>query len=477
MKDVIIIGCGVTGAACAYELSRYKLDIAVLEADNDVANGTTKANSAIIHAGYDPKPGSLMAALNVRGNERTAEICDKLDVPFKRIGSLVAAFNENDRKMIEELYDRGVQNGVPDMRLLSADEVAAMEPELSKEVVGALYAPSAGIINPWEYCLAMAETAVKNGVELHRNSPVTAIERKGDGFVITAGGKEFETKYIVSAAGVYADKIHAMLAPCDYEIKPNRGEYYLLDKSEGGRVSHVIFQCPDENGKGVLVSPTVHGNLIVGPNAESSAADDVSTTAPAMAFIRKQSVKSVPGINFRENIRNFAGIRAKTAQDDFILREAVPHFIEAAGICSPGLSSAPAIAEYIVELLKKAGLTAEPKEEYDDSRRRIRFKELDAAERNSLIAENPAYGRVICRCETITEGEIIEACHTPIPACSVNGVKRRTGAGMGRCQGGFCGPRVQEILARELNISPVDVPMDSEGTYVLIGETKGGSAK
>ena len=473
MQDVIIIGCGVTGAACAYALSRYRLRVAVLEAGNDVAAGTTKANSAILHAGYDPEPGTLMARLNVEGVRLAEEICARLDVPYKKTGSMVLAFDGKDLACLETLLERGRRNGAADLRLLAGDEARALEPALSPEVSAALLAPSAAIVNPWEYALAMAETAVKNGAELHRLCRVTALSREEDGFTVTTTGGVFRGRFVINAAGVRAGDVHEMIAPPSFAIRPVKGEYYLLDKSEGGRVGRVIFQCPSHLGKGVLVAPTVHGNLIAGPTAAPSGAEDVSVTAEGLETVRRLAARSVPGIRFRENIRNFAGVRANSDRGDFILEEsAVPGFFDAAGICSPGLSAAPAIARYLVNLMAERGLVLEEKTGFDGSRRRVRFQELDDGERNRLIARDPRYGRVVCRCETVTEGEVVACLHTPIPPASVNGVKRRVGAGMGRCQGGFCGPRVQEILARELGVEPREIPLEGPDSYILTGETK-----
>lgn len=475
MYDVAIIGCGITGAAAAYELSRYCLSTVVLEKRNDVCDATTKANSAIIHAGYDPLPGTLMAKLNVRGSALAKELCQKLDVPYRQIGSLVLAFNEAELNTIQVLYERGLKNGVPGISLLSASEVQEMEPELAKNVAGALYAPSAAIVSPWEYGIALAETAVKNGVELHRSTEVQAIDKIDGGWRLRTNTGDVEAKYIINAAGVDSGSIHNMAAEPNFRIYANRGEYYLLDKSEGTRVGHVIFQCPNENGKGVLVSPTAHGNLIVGPNAQAvEDAEDVSNTAMGLDFVKQAALRSVPSISFRDNIRNFAGLRANSDRDDFIIQIAAPGFIDLAGIKSPGLSAAPAIAEYAVELLQKEGLHTEEKSSWDGTRRKIRFKELTAEEKNRMIRENPAYGRVICRCETITEGEILDALHSPIPPCSIDGVKRRAGNGMGRCQGGFCGPRVLDIMAREYHVAPEEILQDVDGSYILIGETKQG---
>lgn len=477
MYDVAIIGCGIIGASAAYELSRYNLKVAVLEAMNDVANGTTKANSAILHAGYDPEPDTLMAKLNVRGVELAKELCEKLDVERKQIGSFVLAFSDKEMETVKELYDRGNKNGVPDMRILTKQEVLAMEPNISTEVYGALYAPSAAIVNPWEFAIALAETAVKNGVELHLSTQVSAIKKDEDYFTISTNNGEFHAKYIVNAAGVYSDKVHEMVGGNTFKIKYNAGEYYMMDKSQGGLVGKVVFQCPSEVGKGVLVAPTVHGNLIVGPNAvDCEHGDDVGNTADGLDFVRRLSVKSVPSINFRESIRNFSGVRANSDQSDFIIEESkvCPGFINLGGIKSPGLSSAPAIGEMAVELLQKAGLQTDKKSSFIDTRHRIKFRELSMEEKDKVIAENPLYGRVICRCETVTEGEIVEAIHRPIVPRSIDAIKRRCNAGMGRCQGGFCGPRVHEILSRELGVPLMDIKMDEDGSYILTNPTKEG---
>ena len=480
MYDVVIIGCGVVGASAAYELARYKLRVAVLEAAADIAAGTTKANSAIIHAGYDPEPGTLMARLNVEGNRLTGEVCEKLQVPFKRVGSLVVAFSPEQLPTLQTLYDRGCKNGVPGLRLLSGEEARAMEPGLSEEVCGALLAPSAGIIDPWGFAIAMAETAVRGGVEVRRDCPVTGIEDTGAGFVLHTPTGDVTARFVLNAAGVDADRVHEMLEPNDWHTLPSRGEYYLLDKSEHDRVSRVIFQCPGPEGKGVLVAPTIHGNLICGPNAEAVEDRlDLGNTAAGMAEVRAKASRSVPGVEWRQNIRNFAGLRANTTRSDFIIEESKAHpgFIDLAGIKSPGLSSAPAIAKMAAEMLAADGLVLEPDPDFVDKREHIVFKNLSAEEKNELIRKDPRYGRVVCRCETITEGEIVAALHSPIPPRSINGVKRRCNAGMGRCQGGFCGPRVQEIIARELGIDQAEVLLEQAGSTILTGRTKtGGNA-
>ena len=475
--DVLIIGCGVVGAACAYELARYDLRVGVLEASNDVANGTTKANSAIVHAGYDPLPGTKMARLNVEGTALMGPLCARLDVPHRNNGSLVLSLSEEDDETLKTLYRRGLANGVPGMELLDRARTLALEPNLAPELRGALYAPSAGIVNPWELCLALAETAVRNGAELRLSTPVTALERGAEGWIVSTPKGVFTARYVLNCAGTRADQIAALAGDHSFAIQPAKGEYFLLDKSEGSRVEHVIFQCPSRLGKGVLVTPTVHGNLLVGPNAVPSAPEDTANSAQGLAYVRSAALRSVPNINFRDNIRNFAGVRANSDHEDFIVEESAvaPGLFHLAGIRSPGLSAAPALGREAAAMLRQAGLELREKENFQDSRRRIRFHELSPAEKNEMIARDPRWGRVICRCETVTEGEIVAALHSPIPPVSVNGVKRRVGAGMGRCQGGFCGPRVQEIVARELGLDPTQVLMDWAGSWVLCGETKGGA--
>lgn len=477
MFDVAVIGCGIVGAAAAYELSKYRLSVAVLESENDVANGTTKANSAIIHAGYDPAPGTLMAKLNVQGSVMAKELCQKLDVPYRQIGSLVLAFSDEQSRQVEELYLRGKRNGVPHLSVLDSEQVRAIEPNLSGEVKSALYAPTAAIVSPWEYTLALAETAVRNGVKLYLNSGVTAIKKLEDGgYELTTPNGVYQAKTVLNAAGIHSGMVHDMVAEHTFSVHPSRGQYYLLDKSEGSQVGRVIFQCPTKAGKGVLVSPTVHGNLIVGPDSEPVDGENLATTGNGLAYVATMARKSLPTLNLRQSIRNFAGLRAVTETDDFLIAQAedAKGFIDLAGIKSPGLSAAPAIAVMAAQLLEQAGLKLEKKAEFIDTRKRIRFKELSMEEKAELIAKDPSYGRIICRCETITEGEIVETFRSPIPPCSVDGIKRRVNAGMGRCQGGFCGPRVLEILARELKKEPTEIEQNKAGTVILVGETKAG---
>ena len=468
MFDVLIIGCGVVGAATAYALSKYQVKIALIEKENDVALGASRANSAIIHAGFDPEEGTLMAKLNVKGCRMAKDLCRKLSVPYRENGSLVLSFSPEEDRTIEKLCQRGLKNGVPDLRIVEKEELHQMEPALSEGACRALYAPHSGIVSPWDYTLAMAEVAVKNGTELHLSTKVIGLEKLSDSWMVHTDRGDFESRYVLNCAGVHSAEMHNLAAEPDFRIIPCRGQYYVLDKCEGALCTRTLFQCPSALGKGVLVSPTADGNLIVGPDAVNiEDSEDTSTTAEQLAFIRRAAEKTTDKINYRNSIRNFAGVRANSDRKDFIISFAEKGFLDIAGIKSPGLTAAPAIGEYAAKLLEKDGLNLTPKEHYDDRRKVVRFKELPPEEKNRLIRENPLYGRIICRCETVTEGEIVDAIHSVIPATTVDGVKRRCSAGMGRCQGGFCGPRVVDILARELGVEQTQILKDKDGSYML----------
>ena len=472
MFDVVIIGCGITGAAAAYELSRYEISVAVLERENDAAMGSTKANSGIIHAGYGSEPGSLMAKLNVEGALLAKELCKKLDVPHKQCGSLVLAFTKSEITVLEQLLQDGIKNGVPGIRIIDKEEALDMEPNISRDVEAALYAPSAMVVSPWEYALALAETAVKNGVEIKLECEAVGIDKTEDGYILHSSLGDIETRCIINAAGLYADKIHNMIAAPAFEIIPTKGEYYLLDKNEGKHVNHVIFQCPTEESKGVLVTPTAHGNLLVGPGSDRIwDHGNVSTTAKGLGYVMNLARRAVPDIDFGANIRNYAGNRARSDHDDFIIAQAAPGFINLAGICSPGLSAAPAIAKMAVRLLKDSGLVLKEKRVFYDKREKIRFNELSPDEKASLISADPAYGCVVCRCETVTEGEVRDALSGVIPPRSLDAIKRRAGTGMGRCQAGFCGPRVLDMLAGHQCCKPTDILQDGAGTNILLAES------
>ena len=469
--DVLIIGCGVVGAAAAYELSRYNLSILAVDKLNDIAGKTTRANSGIVHAGFDPVPGSAIAKLNVRGNELVKKICQKLAVPYIQNGSLVLGFDHKDTHTLKELYHRGLEYKVPGIELISAEKARELEPNLSDNITGALYAPSGGIVGPWELAIALAETAIKNGAKFSLNTEVTGISRHENGYVVNTTKGDFETRAIVNAAGLHSDDVHGFLKEPDFKIHPKSGQYYLLDKSAGDIVSRTIFQCPNEHGKGVLVTPTSHGNLLIGPSSEDiECRDDTDTDAKTLNFVLEKARHSVPNINMRECIRNFSGVRAVADTDDFIIREADRHFYDLAGIKSPGLTSAPAIAEELISLMQSSGIELVPKDNFIDERHVIRFKNLSNSERAELIKKNPAYGRMICRCESVTEGEILDAFDSPLPPMTLDAVKRRCYPGMGRCQSGFCAPKTIALISKRFNIDPLDVEKDQQGSFILTGE-------
>ncbi len=475
MVDVVVIGAGIMGAAVSRELSKYNLNVVVLDKEHDVSNGTTKANSAIIHAGYDAKEGTLMAKYNVAGSEMFEDLCKEIDAPYKRTGSYVLAFSEEERKHVEQLYARGVANGVRELEILEKDEILRREPNISQKVVAALYAGTAAVIGPWEVAIKLLENAAENGVKIETDAEVTNIEKIENGYKVTLkDGRVYETKTVINAAGVYADVINNMVSSKTFKIHPRKGEYFLLDKVQGNLTNSVIFQCPNEMGKGILVAQTIHGNLIVGPTAEDiDSREDVGNTLSAFDVIKRESVKSIENINFRDNIRNFAGLRAEADTGDFIIGEAedAEGFFNIAGTKSPGLSSAPAIGVDVAEMIVKK-LGASKKEIFKKNRPQIHFMELSSEEKAELIKKDPRYGRVICRCESITEGEIVDVIHRMVGAKTVDGVKKRCRPGAGRCQGGFCGPRVQEIIARELNKKLNEVVLDKKGAYILTNETK-----
>lgn len=471
--DVLIIGGGVSGAAAAYEFSKYDFKTALIEKENDVACGSTKANSALIHAGFDPEYGTLMAKYNARGNELAHKIAAKLDVPFRETGSLVLAFDGEQQKHIEHLKENGGKIGVV-TELWTKEQVLAKEPNISDEVTGALWAPTCGIISPWEYTAALCETAIINGVDVFLGIQAEAVAEENGTFRVRTNKGEIQADYIVNAAGLFADAVHDMVGGGGFRITPARGEYYLLDKPQGALVNAVVFQCPTQAGKGVVVGPTVHGNLFLGPdNHVVKEKDDTSTHADELRFVKDKALKSVPMIDFSQNIRNFAGLRAVGGMD-FVVGESpqVKRFFNVAGIKSPGLSSAPAIAEDLVHMLADAGLDVKPKKGHVDERRVVRFAELGTAAQAELVKRAPLYGRVVCRCQTITEGEILAILRRPLAPRTMDGIKRRCSSGMGRCQGGFCEPRIHAIIAQELGMEMKDVLQDLAGSYIITGMTK-----
>jgi len=472
--DVAIIGAGITGAMIARELSQLSASVCVIEAEADVAAGATRANSGIVHAGYDALPGSMKARMNVRGNALMPTAVKELGVPYENCGSLVVAFDEEEDRSVDKLLQRGQENGVP-VEKISGEEVRKREPHLSQDIKSALWAPTAGIVSPFELAIAAMENAAANGAKVYRSSRVTAISRQNSGFVIQAGQNRIESRFVVNAAGVYADEISRMAGGEEFTITARRGEYVLFDKSQPVKVRSVIFGAPSEKGKGVLFSPTAHGNMIAGPTAEFTGKEDTDTTREGLAAVMNGVRQYVPSIDRRSAITVFAGLRAVGDRHDFIIEESksAPGFVNVAGIESPGLTSAPAIAEYVTEMLVTMGIDGTIKTGATRIRKPIEVFAHATPERQcELIDTDPRYANVVCRCEHVTEAEIVKSIHRPCGATTVDGVKLRTSAGFGRCHGGFCMPRVMDILARELGKDINDITKSGEGSWILANKTK-----
>ena len=471
--DVVVIGGGVIGCAVARELSRYQVKACVVEREEDVCSGTSKANSAIVHGGFDAEPGSLKAKFNILGSQMMEELSKELDFDYKRNGSLVLCFAEEDKPALEALYEKGVKNGVKGMSIISGDEVRKREPNIEDTVVAALDVPSGGIVCPFGLTIALAENACDNGVEFQFLTEVETIEKEAEGYVLKTSKGEIHTACVVNAAGVYSDQIHNFVSEKKLHITARKGDYCLLDKEAGSLVSHTIFQLPTKMGKGVLVSPTVHGNLLTGPTAtDIEDKEQTATDAKELDSLMSRAALSVKGIPFRQVITSFAGLRAHEDGDDFVIGEVsdAPGFFDAAGIESPGLSSAPAIGQWLAEKVAEK-LNAKKKEDWNGTRKGIvRPELLSKEERAELIRKNPAYGTIICRCESVSEGEIVDAITRTLGAKSLDGIKRRVRQGMGRCQAGFCTPRTMEILSRELGIRMEEVCKNAPGSEMLTGQ-------
>ncbi|MBQ3063943.1 MAG: NAD(P)/FAD-dependent oxidoreductase [Clostridia bacterium] len=476
MFDIAIIGGGVIGGMLARQLSRYQLSVCLLEKESDVAMGATKANSGIVHGGYDPEPGTLKAKLNAEGVQKLYDVADEIHAPYRKNGSFVCAFGTPEEEAtVRALYERGLVNGIKGLEILTGDEARALEPALSDKVSLVLHVTNAGIVCPYELTLAAIGNAMDNGVALKVEFAVSAIERTQKGFaVIAESGARVEAAYVVNCAGAYADRIAAMVGDDFFTIIPRAGEYMLLDKNEGARVSHTIFQVPSAEGKGVLVSPTVDGNLLTGPTAVKVGAPDHTETTPAgLETVARLAAKSVPSVNFRQVITSFSGVRASEKRGDFIIEPArsVQGMLHVAAIDSPGLTSCVAIADYAIELLREMGLATVEKADFNPVRENPHaFREMSDEEKDAYIKAHPAYGKIVCRCETVSEGEIRDAIRRNPPARDIDGVKRRTRSGMGRCQGGFCMPYVMRLIAEENGVAMERVTKKGADSYQLIGK-------
>ena len=474
MFDFAVIGAGVIGGMVARELTKYTKSVCILEKENDVALGATRANSAIVHAGFDAALGSLKARMNVRGSKMMAEVCHQLGVKYKNNGSLVVGFNNEDEQTLIDLFERGKANGVDGVRVIHREEILELEPNIGDEVNVALYAPTGAIVCPYELCMASVGNAMDNGATLKTSFKVTKIEEIDGGFRVYSDSDYIDAKWVINCAGLYSDEISAMVGDNSFTVRPRRGEYMLLDREVGSHITHTVFRCPSKMGKGVLVTPTVDGNLLVGPTAEDiDDKEDTKTTAAGLAKVRALASAQVARIDFSKVITSFTGLRATGSTGDFIINIVKPGFVNLGGIESPGLSSAPAIAEYVVELLCAAGYKADARDDFNGTRRPMHFfSHLSVDEKNALIKERPEYAHVICRCETITEGEILDAIRTNPRPTDVDGIKRRTRASMGRCQGGFCTPYIIELLASEMGVDYTAVTKFGGNSYINFGKTK-----
>ena len=474
MYDIAIIGAGVIGGMIARELSFYKLNVCLLEKGNDVATGATKANSAIVHAGFDAKEGTLKAKLNVEGSKLMPQVAKDLGVKYINNGSLVVGFNDEDKETLKGLIERGTKNGVEGLALLDRVGILKIEPNIGKNVTCALYAPTGAIICPYDLAVSAIGNAMDNGVILKCNSEITEIESKGDYYILKTKNEEICARYVVNAAGIYSDKIAKMVGDDSFTVHPRRGEYLLLDKECGSIVSHTIFTTPSKMGKGILVSPTVDGNALIGPTAvDIDDKENKDVSCDFFASILNIAEKSVSNIPKNKTITSFCGLRSVGSTGDFIINNPKERFINVAGIESPGLSASPAIALYVVELLKGAGLELDKKENPIRTRKSMHaFREASIEEKNKMIKDNPSYGRIICRCEGVSEGEILDAIRTNPGATDLDGVKRRTRAQMGRCQGGFCSPYIVELLSKELGLPYEKITKFGGASNVVVGKTK-----
>lgn len=476
MFDVVVIGGGVVGASVLRELSKFDLKVCLLEKESDVCLGASRANSGVVHAGFDAAEGSLKAKFNVRGNQMMEDLCKDLGVKFKKNGSLVVAFSDEEVETLHDLKRRGEANGVKELEIISKEELFELEPNVSKKAVGALYAKTGGIVCPYELTIALIGNAMDNGATLYTDFEVASAIKQGDAFTITAAdGRSVQTKVVVNAAGLNSGKVASLFGDDSIKIGARKGEYILLDRESAGFVTRTLFFTPTKLGKGVLVLPTVDNNILLGPTAEEMVDADTETTAKGLSWVTEKAKAMCDNIPFYNTITSFAGVRAYCDRHDFIVEnsEKVNGLINLAGIESPGLTSAPAIAEYAVNGLIAVLLPLNKKENFNPLRKAdYFFKNLSDEEKNEIIKRDPSYGRIICRCEKITEGEIIRACTENPRATTIDGVKRRTRAGMGRCQGGFCQPYVAEIIAKTSGIPFEKVTKSGKGSNLLQEVTK-----
>lgn len=476
MFDVVVIGGGVIGGLILRELTKYQLNICMLEKEGDVAMGESKANSGIVHAGFDAPVGSLKAKFNVEGNKMMGVVCAVLGVKFRRNGSLVVAFSKEEMEILHDLKVRGEENGVNGLEIIDQAQLRQMEKNISDEAVAALYAPTGGIVCPYELTIAAIGNAMDNGAMLMTNFEVSAIEKTGDGYIVkSSDGQTVDAKLVINCAGLYSGKIAEMVGDTDIKIGARKGEYILLDRESGDFVSHTLFFTPTKLGKGILITQTVDNNILLGPTAEEQKDGNTETSANGLSFVIEKARKMCKNLPLFNTITSFAGVRAYASKQDFIIEESknAKGVIHCAGIESPGLTASPAIAKYVAEELVGALIPLTKNEKFNGVRKPdYFFKNLSIEEKNEIIKKDPSYGKIVCRCEQVTEGEILRAIRENPPARDIDGVKRRTRSGMGRCQGGFCQPFVAELIAKEQGIALEEVTKSGKGSRLLMGVTK-----
>lgn len=475
--DVVIIGAGAVGCAIARELSRYQLDVIVVDKNEDIGGDASKSNSAIIHTGYDASPGTLESQLVVAANPMYDKLAEELDVPFKRIGAILPAITQEQFEKLPEIRHKAFLNRVYDVEYKTGEELLRMEPNLNPEVKGGLYIPRESIIDPFILVQALAENANENGVNFLLNTRVTDIRTENGAVreVVTTGGT-ITADYVINAAALYCDEIAAMVGKADYKVAARRGQFYILDKNTDCRVNQIVLPIPTKVTKGKLMCPTIHGNMLVGPTAEDlDNKTDKSVTSEGLASIQEDVKRLIPGVNIRDSITQYSGLRPNRNPEGLHVDvyDDLKGYINLSGVRSTGLTLSVAMGVYVAGLMRETGAVMEPKKNFTERRKGVlRFHELDREEQDEAVKKNPLYGKIVCRCETVTEGEILDCIHRPLGARSMDAVKRRVRAGMGRCQGGFCGPRVIEILARELGITVEEVNKNKEGSYMIAGKTR-----
>jgi len=475
--DVLVIGAGAVGCAIARELTKYRIKVLVIDKNEDVGGDASKSNSAIIHTGYDAPPGTLESMLVVAANPMYDKLTEDLDVPFAKIGALLPAFTDEQFQQLPAIKEKAFKNRVYDVEYLTGSQLMEREPNLNPEVKAGLYIPRESIIDPFLLVVAYAENALENGADFLLGTKVTGI-RTSEGAVagVTTTAGDIDARYVVNAAGLFCDEIAAMVGKNDYYVNPRKGQFYILDKNTSCQVSHIMLPIPTKLTKGKLMCPTIHGNMLIGPTAEDlTDKDDHSTDSVGLESVRVDVAKIIPGVMFSDTITQYSGLRPNRNPEGLHVDvyDDIKGYVNLSGVRSTGITASAALGKYVTQKLIEIGMPALFKTDFIEKRKGIaRFHELAREQQDALIRDNPLFGKVICRCETVTEGEILQAIRRPLPARSMDAIKRRLRAGMGRCQGGFCGPRVIEILARELGVPVSGINKNTAGSFMVTGNVR-----